>query len=306
VTNLDAVSAWRASNSSWGVWCTDAGAWSADFERKYAREVERLGYSSLWIPENPSSKESLVHAGLLLSMTETLSIGTGITSVWARDAVAAHNGAQALAEAYDGRFVLGLGVSHRVLNAARGYEYATPYTTMSEYLSALSTATYDAPQATTAMPVVIGALRDKMMALGAEKADGAHTYMVTTEHTAHARSVLGAQPLLIVEQSYVLADDEVEARRLARAHLSWYLGQPNYQSSLQGQGFSESDIANGGSDHLVDSLVAWGSADEVEARVSAHLAAGADQVLLHPVFGTPDEQIDALRTMATRLSLTPR
>ena len=304
MTNTDAVSAWRAANSSWGVWCTDAGTWSAEFERQYAREVERLGYSSLWIPENPSSKESLVHAGLLLSMTEKLVVGTGITSVWARDAVAAHNGAQALAEAYDGRFVLGLGVSHRVLNNARGYEYVTPYTTMAEYLSALASATYDAPAATTAMPVVIAALRDKMMTLAGEKADGAHTYMVTTDHTAHARAVLGELPLLIVEQSYVLADDEAEARRLARAHLSWYLGQPNYQSSLQAQGFSESDIANGGSDHLVDSLVAWGSVDEVEARVSAHLAHGADQVLLHPVFGTPDEQLEALRTLAVRLSLT--
>ena len=303
--NPDSVSSWRTANSAWGVWCTDMGSWSADLERRYAREVERLGYSSLWIPENPSSKESLVHAGLLLSMTDTLVVGTGITSVWARDAVAANNGGQALAEAYDGRFVLGLGVSHRVLNTARGSDYSKPFTTMSEYLTALSDATYDAPAAATPMPVVIAALRPKMLALAADKADGAHTYMVTTEHTAEARDALGVGPLLIVEQSLVISSDDVEARGLAREHLSWYLGQPIYQGSLLAQGFSEADLADGGSDHLVDSLVAWGSVDEVESRVAAHLRNGADQVLLHPVSGTPDEQLAALAVVADRLALTP-
>ncbi|MDT3444710.1 MULTISPECIES: TIGR03620 family F420-dependent LLM class oxidoreductase [unclassified Pseudofrankia] len=301
---VEHVDAWRAHNSAVGVWNAALGEWPAELERTYAREVERLGYSALWIGENPYMKEVLVHAGLLLSATERLVVGTGIASVWARDAIATHNGAEALAEAYDSRFVLGLGVSHRVLTEARGAAYTTPLSTMKNYLTTLAAVDYHGPKPVSPTPIVIAALRDKMLALAAEKADGAHTYLVTPEHTAHARAVLGPEPLLVVEQGFVLSTEPSVARAAAREHLHWYLGQPNYQASMRSLGFDESDIIHGGSDCLVDALVVWGTAEDVASRIQDHRSGGADQVLLQPVAGSPTEQLHGLGHVARVLGLS--
>jgi probable F420-dependent oxidoreductase len=303
ILEADQLDAWRSRSARVGVWNAALGEWPAELERRYAREVERLGYASLWIGENPGNKEALVHAGLLLAATDHLVVGTGIASVWGRDAFAAHNGGQALAEAYDGRFVLGLGVSHRVLTEARGTDYSGPLTTMSEYLTTLAAVDYRGPAPVHPLPTVIAALRPRMVALAARKADGAHTYLVTPEHTRGAREALGPTPLLIVEQGFVLETDAPLARRQAREHLHWYLGQPNYQAAMRAEGFAESDLAHDGSDGLVDAIVAWGSLDLVTARVAAHLDAGADQVLLQPLAGSPEEQLSGLGVVAGALDL---
>lgn len=244
--DLDHVAAFRSSNSAIGVWNAGMGDWSAETERSYAREVERMGFGSLWFGENPGSKEALTHASLLLAATERLVVGTGIASVAARDCVAASNGGLAMAEAYDARFVLGLGVSHRVLTEARGGEYSAPLKTMSDYLDGMAASQYAAPPPRSPLPVVIAALRDKMLALGRDKADGVHTYLVTPNHTAHSRGILGPEPLLIVEQGFVLSTYASIARESAREHLSWYLSQPNYQASMLQLGFTSDQIGGGG------------------------------------------------------------
>jgi probable F420-dependent oxidoreductase len=125
---------------------------------------------------------------------------------------------------------------------------------------------------------VIAALGPKMLALAAERCDGAHPYLTTPEHTAQARELMGPDRILAPDQKVVIETDPAEARRVARMHLAGYLAQPNYQNSFLRQGFTRDDIDNGGSDRLIDAIVAWGTLDDVVARVRAHRAAGASHV----------------------------
>jgi probable F420-dependent oxidoreductase len=175
--------------------------------------------------------------------------------------------------------LLGLGVSHRnLVEGMRGHEYRKPLEAMATYLDAMTAAPYTAERPTTPVRRVVAALGPKMLALAGEKADGAHPYLVTVEHTAQARASLGPGALLCPEQMFVLATDPREARTTARHGLAVYLTQPNYTRNLLRLGFTEEDLADGGSDRLVDALVAWGDVEAVTDRVRAHLDAGANHV----------------------------
>ncbi|MEV5123460.1 LLM class F420-dependent oxidoreductase [Streptomyces decoyicus] len=281
-----------------GVWHGGLGQVPGAVARQAAAEIEQLGYGALWFGETPAT-ESMSLAGLLLAATERITVATGIANIWVRDASAAHAAAQTLAEAYDGRFVLGLGASHAPLVDARGHSYAKPLAAVRAYLDAMDAAPYDGPPADPPPARVLAALGPKMLELARDRAAGAHPYFVTPEHTARAREILGPGPLLAPEQAVLLESDPATARSLAREHHTrFYLELPNYTGNLRRLGFGDEDFKNGGSDRLVDAIVAWGDVDAVRRRVQEHHDAGADHVAIQPLATDRRLGIGQLRELA--------
>jgi probable F420-dependent oxidoreductase len=280
-----------------GVWNNSLSGESASFEREAAAEVESLGFGTLWVGEGPKSKEALTHSAILLGATQRMMIATGIANIWARDARAVANGADTLAEAFGGRFVLGLGVSHAPAVSARGHDYRKPVSTMRAYLDAMDVSEYGGPLPEPA-PRILAALRPKMLELAAQRTHGAHPYFVTIEHTVRARAILGPDPVLAPEQTVVLDGDPERARQTARRFMSSYLRLPNYVNNLRELGWEDKDFTNGGSDALVDAIVSWGDPETIIERVRAHHDAGADHVCIQPLAETPGELLEQLRVLA--------
>lgn len=275
-----------------GIW-TFALDWQpAAKAQEAAAEIEALGFTALWVPE-ALGRESFTNSGLLLAGTKRIVVATGIANIWARDPMAAAAAQQTLAEAYPGRFLLGLGVSHAPMVAMRGHEYAKPLTAMRRYLDAMDRAPFMAAPPAVPPARVLAALGPKMLALAAERAAGSHPYFVPPEHTARARQILGPKPLLAPEQAVVLEAAPSAAREIARAHMQIYLRLPNYVNNLKRLGYTDADIASGGSDRLVDAIVAWGTIDDIAARVRAHHDAGANHVCLQVL--DPDPRALPLR-----------
>jgi probable F420-dependent oxidoreductase len=261
-----------------GIWTGVLDAVPSTAAQQAARRLEELGFPTLWIPETVG-RDPFVTATLLLSATSRLRIATGIANIYARDAVTMANTQRSLEEAFPGRFLLGLGVSHEhLVNRVRKHDYSRPYSYMVNYLADMDAAIFRAVGPQERPPTVLAALGPKMLRLAAERAQGAHPYFVPVEHTAVARETLGHGPLLAPEQMVVLERDPATARAIARQHMAVYLRAPNYLNNLARFGFGEDDLAGGGSDRLVDAIVAWGSVDDVRSRVRAHFAAGADHV----------------------------
>ncbi len=240
-----------------GVWTWTHETLSAERSGDVAAELESLGYAALWTPE-AWGREAFTNAGLMLRATSSLIVATGIANIWARDAVSASNAAKTLNAAYDGRFVLGLGVSHRPLvEGLRGHEYATPVEAMRAYLSAMDAAPMLAPEGEVRAAKVIAALGPKMLEVGATLADGVHPYLVTAEHTARARAAVGDK-FVGVEQAVVLGQSREEFLNRAHAHLGIYTGLDNYRNSWRRLGFGDEDFVRGGSERLCDALVVHG------------------------------------------------
>jgi probable F420-dependent oxidoreductase len=254
-------------------------------------EIEELGYASLWFGE-ALGREAFTNASIFLSATSRLVVATGIANIFVRDAWATNAAAKTLAGAFPDRFVLGLGVSHRPLVEMRGHDYRSPRSTMHTYLKDMHEAKFDAAQPEHDPPWLLAALGPKMLELSRDLADGAHPYLVTPQHTAEAREILGDGPLLAVEQAVAPTTDREEGLRLARSHLSRYLRLPNYRNSWLRQGFREEDLSGEGSERLAEGLVAWGTENDIRRRVSEHLSVGADQVCVQVV---TDGSADGLR-----------
>jgi probable F420-dependent oxidoreductase len=283
-----------------GVWLGSLAVVSARAGADAAAEIEQLGYGALWIGEAPTGKEAYTHSALLLAATSRIVVATGIANIWARDAWTTLAAAEGLGEAYPGRFLLGLGVSHAPLVQVRGHDYTKPLSAMRSYLDGLeqSRESYAGVPADPPVPVVLAALRSKMIKLARDRTAGAHPYLVIPEHTARTRQILGEGPLLAPEQAVLLQRDPVRARETAREYVKHYLELPNYTRNLLELGFDETDLSNGGSDRLVDALVAWGDAEQIAARVRAHHDAGADHVAIQPLGSTLDDQLQQLRELA--------
>jgi probable F420-dependent oxidoreductase len=288
-----------------GVWLGAFTVASAAQSRPAVREIDALGYDTVWYPEGLGTRESFANGAVLLGATERIRVASGIANIWGRDAVSAANAARVLADAFDDRFLLGLGVSHPRQVDPRGHRYERPVSHMSAYLDALDDDPFVSPDGpgVTRPPVrrVIAALRPPMLRLAATKADGAHTYLVPVEHTRRARELLGPDKLLVVEQKAVLAADAAAGRDRARAALAWYLDTPNYLDNLRWLGFSDADFEDGGSEALVDALVATGDEDAVRARVQEHLDAGATQVAIQPLEQDDPFALATLRRLAAAL-----
>ena len=293
----DPVETARARLGRVGVWLGSLRPASVDAERAAARRVEELGYGSLWSGEGIGGKEAFAHMALLLASTERLVAGTGIANLWARHPAAMEGGAATIGATWPGRFVLGVGVSHAPMVERSGQAYEKPLERITQYLEEMDAATADAPTPSIPVPRVLAALRPGMLALSRDHADGAHPYFVPTAHTRMAREILGPDKLLIPEQAVVLAGGADEGRRLARQHMEMYLRLPNYVNSLRHVGYTDKDLADGGSDRLADEIVAWGDADAVAARVQEHLDGGADHVVLQPL-GDLDAALRQLEVLA--------
>jgi len=270
-----------------GLWTSILNYLPASRAREAAAEAEELGYGALWFGE-ATGREIFTTAAILLSATSRIQIATGIANIFVRDAWATNAASKTLAEAYPGRFVLGIGVSHRPLVEMRGHDYRSPLATMRSYLEGMRRAQFNAVGPEREAPVLLAALGPKMLELSRDLADGAHPYLVTPQHTAYARGILGEGPLLAVEQGVVLTEDRTEALRLARSHLSRYLGLPNYRNSWLRQGFTEEDLSGEGSDRFVEALVAWGDERRIRERVHEHLDAGADHVCVQVITDRPE------------------
>ncbi|WLQ40925.1 TIGR03620 family F420-dependent LLM class oxidoreductase [Streptomyces laculatispora] len=263
-----------------GIWSSALHGSRADDAGRRAiaeavAELEDLGYGTLWIGGSPSPDD----AAAVVAATRRVTVATGILSIWDHTAKEAADRIAAIDADARGRFVLGLGVSHGPMVP----QYAKPYSAMVAYLDALDTATPPVDSGHR----VLAALGPKMLKLAADRALGAHPYLVSAEHTAEAREALGPDALLAPELSVVLDTDLERARATARNMLGMYLQLPNYTDNLLRLGFTESDFEGGGSVRLLDSLFALGDGGQVKARTQQYLDAGADHVALQVL--TADE-----------------
>ena len=277
-----------------GVWAA-TDSLSASEAARFARRVEAWGYGALWIPEGVG-REIFSASAWLLANTTALVVANGIANIYARDPVSSASAQKGLNEQSGGRFLLGLGVSHVPLVEARKHANGKPVVTMRAYLQGMAQAGYGAAPPPAPPKTVLAALGPKMLELAAELADGAHPYNVPPEHTRQARRVLGAGKLLCVEQAAILETNAAAARAIARQFLVFYLSLPNYVDNWKRLGFGDSDFAGGGSDRLIDAIIAWGDEETIRARIEEHWQAGADHVCVQAVGPTsqPDERLLAL------------
>jgi len=246
--------------------------------------VEGNGYGAFWYPES-RLYESLSLAGFLLGATTRLVVGSSIANIYARDGYSARRGMMTLNQLYGGRFVLGLGVSHKpAVEGVRGHRYDKPLPAMRAYLDALQGQEAGAAD----WPVMIAALGPLMLKLTAERTMGALPYNVTPEHTRQAAALRRPGQWLAVEQKVCVETDIVRARALGRAELSRYMVLANYRNNWLRLGFSEAELADGGNDRFIDAMVISGGVEAVKAGLRAHFDAGATHVCLQPVHAEGD------------------
>lgn len=275
-----------------GLWTFAFDDQPAQKVREAAAEIEELGYGALWFGEG-FGRDSVSQAWLLLSATRRLVVGAGIANIALRDPIAMAAAERALNEAHPGRYLLGLG-GHRTSDKPiemNGYSIPSrgrAVRTMSAYLDAMDAIPLGSPAPATPPRRVLAALGPRMLALAAERTLGAHPYFVPVEHTHRARETMGPGAFLAVEQAVVLDTDLTRAREVARGHLGPYVGMAAHQiANLRRLGFGDDDLADGGSDRLVDAIVAYGDTGVIAERVRAHLDAGADHVCLQVLTATP-------------------
>lgn len=265
-----------------------------------AQRSEQLGYSALWYPE-VFSYECFALGSFLLAHTDNLTIASGIANIYARDATATKQGQYTLAKVSGGRFLLGLGVSHvPLVEDARGHQYRRPVATMRAYLDAMDNAGAFAPPLDETPMTVLAALGPKMTRLAGARTAGAFPYNVTPEHTEQARAIIGAEKWLCVEQKVLLVTDPAQAREVARQAMAFYLPLSNYRANWKRLGFTEDDLADGGSNRFLDAMVAWGNETTIRQRIQAHFDAGASHVCIQPLHpdGKPLPDFNALSALA--------
>jgi probable F420-dependent oxidoreductase len=265
------------------------GIWSGQLRRSdpgeisdAAAELDELGFGALWIPGGMGG-DVFADSERLLTATKRAVVATGILNIWMHTPEDTARGHAAITSDHPGRFLLGLGVSHAVAVDASNQTYAKPLAKMVAYLDALDAATPPVPPPERAL----AALGPRMLELSRDRTAGAHPYFSTPEHTAVARDILGAGPLLAPEQMVVLQTDPESARAVARRHVRRYLQLPNYTNNLLRHGFDLNDLANDGSDRLVDAVVAWGDVGAIGRRVKEHHDAGADHVCIQVLRDDP-------------------
>ncbi len=266
-----------------GVWSAVLRQITVPERQAVTRRIEELGYGSVWAGEGVGGTDAFAGSAVALCASERIVVGTGIANLWARHPATMQAGAATLGAAWPGRFILGVGVSHAPLVVRSGQDYARPLDRMADYLAAMDEAAAEAPVTPVPVPRVLAALRLRMLELARERAHGAHPYFVPPAHIPVARAALGPNRLLIPEQAVVLTTDPAEGRRVAREHMAMYLRLPNYVNNLHEFGFGDEDIASGGSDRLVDAIVAWGDDKAIADRVRELRDSGADHVLLQPL-----------------------
>ncbi|HEX4172803.1 MAG TPA: TIGR03620 family F420-dependent LLM class oxidoreductase [Acetobacteraceae bacterium] len=262
-----------------GVWYSTDKLGGPQQISAFVLTVERLGYDTLWYPES-RGYESLAVAGFMLGQTTRLKLGSSIASIYARDAFTSRRGLLSLQTLYGDRFILGLGVSHLpMVEGIRGHKYEKPVPAMRAYLEGIT----KGQAGSDSWPLAIAALGPLMLKLAGSHTRGALPYNTTPQHTAEAARILGPGKWLVAEQKVTLETDAAKARALGRKELSRYMTLDNYRNNWLRLGFSESELANGGSDRFIDAMVLWGDKAKVQQGLRAHIAAGATQVCIQPV-----------------------
>ncbi|WP_371096443.1 TIGR03620 family F420-dependent LLM class oxidoreductase [Streptomyces sanglieri] len=261
------------------------GIWSLAFThgdrteaRDAAAELEELGYGAIWLGGSPGGnpRGDLVTAAEVLATTDRIAVATACVSIWERSPNRLADTYHALPQQQRSRLLIGLGVSH----ADFVDRYREPYHALRSYLDAVTPSLPSTAR-------MIGAHGPQMTRLAAAKSAGVHPYLVDPAHTAWARSMLGDGPMLALEQTVILHTSAETARAKARTMLAPYLKLRNYRSAWLRRGFTTEDLAFGGSNRLIDALFAWGSPDEIAARLTEHRTAGADHVAVQVVTDAP-------------------
>ncbi len=266
------------------------GSFGRGVTPQQAKEIEALGYGAVWVGGSPPAELEWVEP--ILEATTTLQVATGIVNIWSAPAKPVAESFHRIDKAYPGRFLLGIGVGHPEAIS----EYRKPYDALVDYLDRLDD--YGVP----AERRVVAALGPRVLQLSAQRSAGAHPYLTTPEHTAHARELIGASAFLAPEHKVVLTTDADNARAVGRKALDIYLNLANYLNSWRRLGFTDDDIARPGSDRLVDALVAYGTTDAIAARLNEHLDAGADHVAVQ-VLTRSENLVPALAELAGPLGL---
>jgi probable F420-dependent oxidoreductase len=257
------------------LWTAALGVASHPEIREMAAVAEGCGFSALWVPESTWADPFTI-AALALSATQRIEVCTGVVRIHGRQPQTMMNAWAALSAWFPGRFTLGLGVSHESAVTRMGTTYERPLDTMARYLDQLDATRYHGHDGVPRRRV-LAALGPKMLELAAHRATGAHSYNVPVEHTAFARRVLGAGPLLVPEVKVLFETDAERARAVIREEVGPSLGLPNYAGNLVRLGYAADDVA-AGNDRVLDALVAWGDGERIVERIRAHLEAGADRV----------------------------
>ncbi len=260
---------------SFGIYTFDFEHLPAARMREAIRELEERGWRAFWVPEL-AGREALTHAGYLLASTSQLHVVNGITQIWSREAKWTHSASTLLADAYPGRHVLGLGFGGPKPGT-------TPLAAMTGYLDELDALAAASPVPPAPVRRILAAYGPKMLELARDRSAGALTYKVNTEHTAQAREILGPDRFLAVEHAVLFQTDADLARATAREHLATYLGAQYNIAKFRRLGYTDDDLADGGSDRFVDDLVFWGDPDSIAKKLHAHLEAGADHVAIQVI-----------------------
>ena len=268
-----------------GLWVRDA------VPPEQAVEIEKLGYGAVWVGGSPAAELSFVEP--ILARTNTLRVATGVVTTWIAAPGAVAESYHRIEQAYPGRFLLGIGVGHPEALA----QYRKPIEALNAYLDKLDE--YGVPVNRR----VIAALGPRVLRLSAERSAGAHPYLTTPDHTAQARTLMGAQAFLAPEHKVLLTTDMTHAREVGRQTLDMYLGLQNYVNNWKRLGFNDHDLTRPISDRLIDAMIAYGTTDAIAARLNEHLDAGADHVPIR-VLASPDELIPAVTALAAALGLS--
>jgi probable F420-dependent oxidoreductase len=272
----------------YGVWLS-----SRSVSPNLAKQIESLGYGAAWIGGSPDAELEWVEPAL--AETSSLQLATGIVNIWSSPAADVAKSYHRIESAYPGRFLLGVGVGH----PEHTDDYKKPYDALVEYLDELDGASVPTSRR------VLAALGPKVLALSAERSAGAHPYLTTPEHTAHARELVGNTVFLAPEHKVVLTANAHEAREIGRKTVDFYLGLSNYVNNWRRLGFTDADVRKPGSDKLIDAVVAYGTPEQIASRLNEHVEAGADHVAIQVLGGPDGKLVGALEELAGALGLTP-
>ena len=272
----------------YGVWLS-----SRSISPNLAKQIESLGYGAAWIGGSPDAELEWVEPAL--AETSSLQLATGIVNIWSSPAAGVAKSYHRIESAYPGRFLLGVGVGH----PEHTDDYKKPYDALVEYLDELDGASVPTSRR------VLAALGPKVLALSAERSAGAHPYLTTPEHTAHARELIGNTVFLAPEHKVVLTANANEAREIGRKTVDFYLGLSNYVNNWRRLGFTDADVRKPGSDKLIDAVVAYGTPEQIASRLNEHVEAGADHVAIQVLGGPDGKLVGALEELAGALGLTP-
>ena len=301
MTDVSSASPFDQLRGTVGLWSFTHELLAPNDVGDFVRRIEDLGFSSYWFPES-FGREAFTAGSALLAATSSLIVGTGIASIYARDANATAAATKTLSAMSNDRFIAGLGVSHRpAVESMRGHTYAPPVQTMEAYLDQMAQALNLSKESSTPLRTVLAALGPKMLNLAKTKTDGALPYLVTPEHTKTARTALGEGAFLAVEQAVVLSNDPEVVGRRTKDHLQIYTGLDNYRNNWRRLGFTDEDFIPGGSDRLGGALVISGGLEAIAERIGEHRDAGADHVCIQVLFdlkdGPPLKDIQSLQPL---------